>query len=36
MSSGIKTGTSVTIHSNVYCGGTRDIAAVWANTAEDD
>ena len=22
--------------SNVHCGGTRDIAAVWANTAEDD
>lgn len=22
--------------SNVHCGDTRDIAAVWANTAEDD
>lgn len=21
---------------NVHCGGTRDIAAVWANTAEDE
>ena len=35
VSSGIKTGTSVTIHSNAYCSGTRHSGSV-NNTAEDD
>ena len=47
MLSGLKKGATVAsdsvirtkdsgYRSNVHCGGTRDIAAVWANTAEDD